>query len=99
MFEKDTGNHITLCQCKFTCHMHAYVYICIYINNLNEIMLVEVIPSPPRYIDYSTKTLVPGLRNILSSCWVGESKRLPQQCKSLPLPFPASHNLKVRPYS
>lgn len=48
------------------------------IDILNKIMPLEMIIFPPRTIDYLTKTLVLGMRN-LSNCWSRASKRLPKQ--------------------
>lgn len=58
-------------------------------------MPLGMIMLSPRSIDCLTKTPVPDIRNLLSSCWSGKSKRLPRQHRLFLLPLVASHMLEV----
>lgn len=64
-----------LCICE-----HVSPYVCIHI--FSEIMPLDVIIFSPRVIDHLTKT-TPGMRDLLLSYSLGESKRLPKQHKLL----------------
>lgn len=44
---------------------------------LNEIILLEIIILFPRDLDYLTKFTIPVVRNVLSTCWSEEAKRVP----------------------
>lgn len=64
----------------------------------------EVVPltcgdnAPPKSHRLSNKTSILSMRNLFSSCWLGEFKKPPKQYRLLMLPLIASQNLKVSPY-
>lgn len=66
------------------------------LNKSNEFIRLGSSNVPPKSYEL-TKTAVPGMENLPSKYWLGESKRLPKQCRVLLLPLVAFQNLKVKP--
>lgn len=67
-----------------------------YTYSLNEIMPLKMIMLHLRAIENLTNSLVSGMRNLLKSCWLWESRRLLKQQRLLLLPSAASQKLKAK---